>query len=96
MATPALLIGLDNKGKVVQIRVGTKTRTKQVKFKKVATHKCAKGEKPVVIKLHFCPDSKFQSKKTGGKKTQTGQPGKTTPPCCMTVGGQVFCWPPCV
>jgi hypothetical protein len=89
MATkPVLSIGLDSKGKVVEIRV----KGKKQKVKKSPKHKCPPGTKTVVLKLKFCKPSE-REKDTGGS---SGPGPGPTPPCCMDVGGRLICWPPCV
>ena len=84
-----LSIGVDAKGKVVEIRVAGKKVTTKTNSK----HKCGPGTKSVTLKLKFC-------KPTEGKAS-SGKPGTPkgngpTPPCCMVAGGRLICWPPCV
>jgi hypothetical protein len=86
MAKPVLSIGLDSKGKVVEIRVAGKKVNARTNNK----HKCARGTKTVVLRLKFCKPSE-DTPQSGSKP-----PKGPTPPCCMVAGGRLICWPPCV
>ena len=85
MPKPVLSIGLDSKGKVVEIRVAGR----KVKTRMNSKHKCARGTKTVTLRLKFCKPSEVK-KATGGTR-----PNGPTPPCCMVAGGRLICWPPC-
>ena len=82
---PVLSIGLNSKGKVIEIRV----KGKKQQIKTNSKHKCAPGTKTVILRLKFCAPSEKSTYPRPGT-------GGATPPCCMVAGGRLICWPPCV
>jgi hypothetical protein len=81
---PALTIGLDKNGKIVEVRVNGE----QVRLKRVRGRVCTDATKTLIYRLNFCPVP---------KKPNDPKPPKTSDPCCIIdPNGNLICWPPCV